>query len=219
MTLTPPITPTATVDWHDFMPLSAAVLLGRGKAADQSKTMRKEGVYAWGFPTDQGFVLWYVGKATKSTSIQTRLRDHFMSLIGGRYKIPKCFGEPEGLGLPTLASAAEVWWELDHDDPKTNYLLHHFASLEPILKAGFRFAEQVVVWIGAVSGDAKLDDVEAKLIHTLRPLVNTRHKNSSPKIDVTHGAGGQWVTDWLMLREAQAAAIAPLELAYKKDKV
>lgn len=165
------------IEWADFQPMLELICKPRNDVL-------LGGVYAWGFEVDGIFLLWYVGKANARTSVQTRLRDHFMLLIGGSYTIPSCFfneGEAFDLQKP---STAMISWDLDHDFPHSK-MLHDLSTLIPITTAGHKFASQILASIGRVISDDSpglnesplLKLVESKLIEAIRQVLELEERS------------------------------------------
>jgi hypothetical protein len=200
------------IEWADFQPMLELIRKPRNDVL-------LGGVYAWGFEVDGIFLLWYVGKANVRTSIQTRLRDHFMLLIGGSYTIPSCFfreGEAFDLQKP---STAMISWDLDHDFPHSK-MLHDLSTLIPIITAGHKFASQILVSVGRVISDdspvlsesSLLKLIESKLIFSLQPLINKRSKSTDVPIRLLN-SGNPWTAKWQTDLSDHRDFVAELRLA------
>ena len=132
------------------------------------------GVYVWtitppGRPDEE--YLAYVGRATRSTGVLKRWRDHFINQVSGRYIIPPAFRGPS---IPTE-------WSLNWAEPAVTEHLTSADRFSEVVRQGFAVAAASKMSAARVEvPGVRVQDVERQLLWELRPRDNIWGCNSPP---------------------------------------
>ena len=129
------------------------------------------GVYIWveTLPTGKR-QLSYVGKATLSTTLWGRHLQHYASLVGGLYSIPKEFGDGTNHWVPD-------WSKRD----VASIMLEESLFLK-VVEAGFKRAVATEIYLCPLSGEVDLAAIERQLLYELKPSGTKRGTMSPPKV-------------------------------------
>lgn len=176
-----------TLEWSKAKPLQDYFL---------EKTKGDGGVYMWGFNNEEVDVVWYIGKSTRGKGVNTRLRDHYLNVMGGRYQIPYHFLDETFTEEISTGSG----WKLEYKNSEIAKQLSDWEHMKGVYRAGHTFAHKAFARVIDGVPDDELVNVEQQAILKLRPAINKQRSRpvSQRKYRFKESAGDtNWIQAWL----------------------
>lgn len=203
MNQSPESVKTISLNWLDPICLAKVPTL----EPDLQKQFNIVGVYVWTIrPADGPEYLAYVGRATQSTRVLERLRNHYLSQIGGRYIIPAGFRDCENQEAPSKM------WSVNWRDSASCQVLANRDEFVKLVDAGFAVVKASYV-SAALVHPTDVRDVERQLLYELQPTDTQWGTRSPPSraLKLLHGSP-RWASPQVRanILGARATAKPPL---------